>query len=1759
MQRPAGGLTVALLGPVRIGLAGEQMAPVGQQLLRVLTGMLALAAGRAVSVPVLIDGLWGEDPTPGREKNLHSRVSALRRLLEGAEPGRGGSRVVRSGDCYLLRLDPGCLDVQEFTALAERARGTARVGDTAGAAGLFREALALWRGPALQDAAPWCPRLAGEAARLEEARAAVAEERIECDLALGRHGEAVTEIASLAEAFPLRERLAGQLMVALWRCGRRGDALAAYDRTRRVLATELGLDPGPELRRLHAQLLGDDPSLAAPAPQKGPFPAAGPAQGTIPAPVASFAGRQAELTEPDKLAGKHVRNMYLDSGPALHSAYLEQVGRIAPVQLHDRDTELAELAAFCTEPGRGPYAWWRAPAWAGKTALMSWFVLHPPPRVQVVSFFVTARYKGQDNRDAFIYEVMAQLADLLEQPVPTYLPEDRRELYLLRMVDQAVKKCRRLVLVVDGLDEDRGVTTGPDAYSIAALLPSRPPAGLLIIVAGRPDPPIPADVPDDHPLRDPAIVRVLARSRSADVVRADMQRELKRLLHGDQAQRDLLGLVAAAGGGLSAEDLAELTELPLYEIEENLRAVAGRTFTRRASHWQPDTTPSVYVLGHEELQTAATAFLGQVTLKEYRERLHAWADGYRRRGWPAKTPQYLLRGYFRLLRDSADIPRLIACAVDQVRHDRMLDITGGDTAALAEITDAQDLLLHLEEPDLQALARLNVHRSSIAERNAHVPPILPTAWAMTGNLERAEALARAITGPNQQAQALAGLAKIAAGMGDLDRATTLAQSITDRSQQARTLAALTEAAVRAGDLDRAWALADRAEAVAQAITDPSQQAQALAALARAAGAGDLDRAEALTQKIGEASQQAQALAALARAAAGAGDVDRAKALANRAEAVAETTNLYQRARALAVAAEAMAEAGDLDRAEARAQKIPEEFQQAEAVAMLVKAAAGAGDLDRAEALARKITRRPEQALALAALAKAAAEAGDLDRAEALARKITRRPEQALALAALAKAAAGAGDLHRAKATAQRAEALTASIEEASKWAQVLAMLWEAAAGAGDLDWAKALAERVVVTAQATAERSRQAQALAALAEAAAAAGDPALGEALTQRITDPEQPAQRLAALAKASAGAGDLDRPRALAEWAEMAARTITNPDQRSQMLAVLAKAAAGAGDIDRAEAAARAITDPDLRARILAVLAEAAARAGDRDRAAALADQATTAALAIASLVQRVRMLALLAEAAARAGDPGRARALVEQGTEAAGQVSLSRSQRGLILAVLAEAAMEFGDLDRAEALAHTITDAYFQASVLTVLAKVTAEAGNLDRAEAAARAIIAPQPRASALAALVKAAAAAGDLDRAEALAVIDASQQAQVLALLAEATLADEPDRAKEAVQRAEALAQAINDPDQRAQALAALVKAAAQVGDPDRAKALVIQAEAAARTVTSPSRRAQVLTVLAEAAARAGDLDRAKALVIQAEAAVLAIGYPFHRERALVMLAAAAMMARDLNRARAAALAITDPYRGKQVRAALLKAEGAGDLDQSEALAVTDPDQRARVLTVLAEAAAGAGDLDRAKAAVQRAHALAQRIPKPDQRAEALIALVKAAAGAGDLDRAEALAIQAEVAVLAIDDQSRREQVLAILAEAAAGAGDPERAEALAQTTTDPSQRVKVLAMLVETAARAGDLDRAKALAVEAEAVAHTIRKPDQQARTLANLATRVEPNQARSLLAQALTVGHWEASVVVLAQINPAAVRAIADEYLSLVSASLWGSKAGHS
>ena len=300
--RDGTGVVVALLGPVEIGPAGGVMAGVAQPRLRVLLGLLGVASGRVVSAEALVDGVWGEEWSPVREKNLHALVYQLRRRLAGLESG-GGVRLARAGTGYRLDLGPGELDVEVFRDLAGRGREAARAGNAKRARDLFAQALGCWRGAALADAAPLCPVLAGEAARLEEQRLAVVEERIGCDLALGRHSEVVGELAGLVVQFSLRERLAGLLMTALYRCGRRGEALAVYDAARRVLAEQLGLDPGPELAGLQAKVLADDPSLAAPlAVPARPGVRAGTGDdralsNNLPGKLATFIGRDRELSE----------------------------------------------------------------------------------------------------------------------------------------------------------------------------------------------------------------------------------------------------------------------------------------------------------------------------------------------------------------------------------------------------------------------------------------------------------------------------------------------------------------------------------------------------------------------------------------------------------------------------------------------------------------------------------------------------------------------------------------------------------------------------------------------------------------------------------------------------------------------------------------------------------------------------------------------------------------------------------------------------------------------------------------------------------------------------------------------------------------------------------------------------------------------------------------------------------------------------------------------------------------------------------------------------------------------------------------------------------------------------------------------------------------------------------------------------------------------------------------------------------------------
>jgi YVTN family beta-propeller protein len=242
-----------ILGPIEVR-RGEDALPLGGRKQRALLALLLLHANKAVSRDRLIDALWGERPPPSVQQSLDSYVSRLRSVL-------GRERLVRRPPGYVFVLEPDELDLARFEELVSAAREAAARGDASTACSTLRTALALWRGPALADIL-YEPFAATEAERLEERRLVAIEERIDADLAAGRGPELVSELEALVREHPLRERLLGQLMVALYRAGRHTNALAVLQTARHRLAAELGLEPGPELRELERLILRHDPELA---------------------------------------------------------------------------------------------------------------------------------------------------------------------------------------------------------------------------------------------------------------------------------------------------------------------------------------------------------------------------------------------------------------------------------------------------------------------------------------------------------------------------------------------------------------------------------------------------------------------------------------------------------------------------------------------------------------------------------------------------------------------------------------------------------------------------------------------------------------------------------------------------------------------------------------------------------------------------------------------------------------------------------------------------------------------------------------------------------------------------------------------------------------------------------------------------------------------------------------------------------------------------------------------------------------------------------------------------------------------------------------------------------------------------------------------------------------------------------------------------------------------------------------------------------
>ena len=364
-----------MLGSLEVTVGGRPI-DLGGAKQRALLAVLVLQVNHPVSADRLIGELW-EQPPATALKSVQVYVSRLRRMLDGTS-----ARIQTTPAGYLLAADAQHVDVLRFEALA--AEGRAALGrDPAAASALFGEALALWRGEPLADLASE-PFARQAIPRLEERRLAVLEEQIEAGLALGRHAELVGDVGELLSRHPYRERLHAQLMLALYRAGRQAEALEAYQRVRATLNDELGIEPGPELQRLHTAILRQDKALQHPGPAR-PSPG-GPGVGVQdgsgrPGRAPSAAPAAPPLSRPggSPPSGRRLRRLGLIAVPGVALAavagLLLSLARPGAARVVLRANSVAVIDAATGSPVAdipagahpGPIAVARGAAWVGNT------------------------------------------------------------------------------------------------------------------------------------------------------------------------------------------------------------------------------------------------------------------------------------------------------------------------------------------------------------------------------------------------------------------------------------------------------------------------------------------------------------------------------------------------------------------------------------------------------------------------------------------------------------------------------------------------------------------------------------------------------------------------------------------------------------------------------------------------------------------------------------------------------------------------------------------------------------------------------------------------------------------------------------------------------------------------------------------------------------------------------------------------------------------------------------------------------------------------------------------------------------------------------------------------------------------------------------------------------------------------------------------------------------------------------------------------
>jgi DNA-binding SARP family transcriptional activator len=401
-------MDIRLLGSFELHSDGSPVS-LGGHRQRAVLAILALAPNEAVSAEVLVERLWSGSPPRGASGTLQAYVSNLRRVLEPERAPRAAASVLTStSNGYRLVLPEAARDIDRFEADSGAARRAFGAGDPAAAVRLADRALAQWRGPALADFAAESFATA-DIMRLEEARLLTLELRAEAQLAAGDHAALVADLRSLTEAHPLRERLRGQLMLALYRCGRQAEALEVARVGRELLAEELGIDPGPAIRALEQAILRQDPELEPPDRKVTP---ASIGVNSPPGAVGTLGG-----AVDGQLVGRTEESEVLDRALAAVSS---GVGRVVLIGGEPGIGKSRLAEAFAREIHGASVVWGRCQELGAAPPFWPWRQVLRALAHQLD----TSQLRAALGADAgVVLEVAPELADLIDDAAPTRVPD----------------------------------------------------------------------------------------------------------------------------------------------------------------------------------------------------------------------------------------------------------------------------------------------------------------------------------------------------------------------------------------------------------------------------------------------------------------------------------------------------------------------------------------------------------------------------------------------------------------------------------------------------------------------------------------------------------------------------------------------------------------------------------------------------------------------------------------------------------------------------------------------------------------------------------------------------------------------------------------------------------------------------------------------------------------------------------------------------------------------------------------------------------------------------------------------------------------------------------------------------------------------------------------------------------------------------------------------------------------------------------------